>query len=71
MEPVRHDVFPTLRADGKALDNSPGRMAWLRPSSPGEPFNELTARFRQDGSCSRGPTRCWASRQTRRASAGR
>ena len=48
MEPARQ-VFPTLRADGKALDTSPQRMGWLRPSSPDEPFDELKTRFRQDG----------------------
>lgn len=41
--------FPTLRADGKVLDNSPRRMGWLPKSSPDEPFEELTARFRRDG----------------------
>jgi ectoine hydroxylase-related dioxygenase (phytanoyl-CoA dioxygenase family) len=45
----RSDGFPTLRADGKQLDASPRRMGWLRPSSADEPFEELTARFRQDG----------------------
>lgn len=49
MEPARHDVFPTLRADGKALDNSLRRMGWLRQSSAGEPLDELTVRFRQEG----------------------
>ena len=48
MEPSRQ-VFPTLRADGKALDTAPNRMGWLRPSSGDEPFDDLTARFRQDG----------------------
>jgi ectoine hydroxylase-related dioxygenase (phytanoyl-CoA dioxygenase family) len=45
----RPDVFPTQRADGKTLDPSPRRMGRLRPSLPDEPFDELTARFRQDG----------------------
>lgn len=41
--------FPVLHADGRALDNSPRRMGWLRESSADEPFDDLTARFRQDG----------------------
>ncbi|MEO7222749.1 MAG: hypothetical protein ABIY37_09770 [Devosia sp.] len=48
MVPARR-VFLTLRADGKVLDASPRRMGWLRPSSSNEPFDELTARFGQDG----------------------
>jgi ectoine hydroxylase-related dioxygenase (phytanoyl-CoA dioxygenase family) len=48
MELPRYE-FPTLRADGKVLNASPRRMGWLRESSPDEPFEVLTARFRQDG----------------------
>ena len=41
--------FPTLRAEGKALDTRPHRMGWLTPSDPAEPFDALLGRFRRDG----------------------
>ena len=46
---LRSEGLPILRADGKVLEASARRMGWLKPSSPDEPFEELTARFRQDG----------------------
>lgn len=49
MELPRASVFPDLHADGRTLDASPRRMGWLQESSADEPFETLTARFRQDG----------------------
>ncbi|MEO6395487.1 MAG: phytanoyl-CoA dioxygenase family protein [Devosia sp.] len=46
---VRQAEFPQLQADGKRLDISRRRMGWLQPSSPGEPFEALNARYRRDG----------------------
>jgi ectoine hydroxylase-related dioxygenase (phytanoyl-CoA dioxygenase family) len=45
----RTSEVPALQADGRTLDASPRRMGWLRESSPDEPFEALTTRFRQDG----------------------
>lgn len=41
--------LPDLHANGRALETTPNRMGWLRPSNPDEPFEILSARFRADG----------------------